>query len=522
VPAPKWFVIARNEYRIRTSSIRGIRPYFPYLIIGFLVVFVGYIAPALINPLFGIIDIPAFFISLIAVAIMQIILLMFFFYFMIFPIGNTLKDVRTEEYEIFLSAPIKPSDVLLGKFMGVMPFYAIGIVVVTGVFTAFLAPLGLGMIQIAIIVMIFIVTFLSALWIGTVIAAVLRTKLSKSPRGKDIGKALPLLIALPMIALMYALFAGGFVEALADPRTGGIIKTILLFFPSSWGAELMVLFAFNPGNIAAVWFETLTRFGGLILFFVATLWLGAKAANRAYSLETTTFTASVAKPDGTLYGTVKSLGGGKSFGTLLVSIFKDYGRRFENISKIVYIVGILVLVTVFFGMDLEEPMDALIQGFFFFPLLAVFVIGEVTVRGKENFFLYRKAPAGEGRLVKARFLHAWLVVIPIVVVYAVISLIFVPQITIIDLFAHTGLLVLIITANVAFVLGLFLLMPVFSDKPAELMGNMMIVMFVSIFLFIFSGIIFGRNLGILVLIIISWLLGIVFLYLGKRNLSKIE
>jgi len=516
VPVPKWLVIARNEYRTTTSGIRPIRPYFPYLVIGLLAVFVAFIAPAFVNLFID--DFLALILSQAAVPMVQIILFMLFFFLILFPISLALREMQTGELEIFRAAPIKPSDVLLGKFLGLTPFYAIFIAVIAGFFTAFLNPLGLDMVQITIIIIIFVVTLLSALWIGTVIAALLRTKLGKTARGKDIGKALSLIIALPAIAVMYAIIGGGLLEALADPGTSGMVKATLGLLPSSWGAEVFVGFASNPGNIAAVWFETLTRFGGLIIFFVAALWLGAKAADRAYSLDFTTFTASRAKPDGAFYQTVKYLGGGRSFGTLLVSIFKDYGRRFENLSKIAYVVGLLVLVGIFFG-DYEGPIGAMIMGIFLFPILAAFVVGEVTVRGKENLFICRKAPSGEGRLVKGRLLQGWLVVIPIVAVYATISLILVPQITFISLLTYTGLLVLIVAAYVAFALGLFLLMPVFSEKPAELMVNAMILTMVSAGLLMVSMIVFDLPLLYLPLI---WLLGIVFLYLGKRNLGRIE
>jgi len=513
---PKWLVIARNEYRTTTSSIRAIRPYFLYLVIGLLAVFVAFIAPAFVSLVID--DFLAFILSQAAVPMVQIILFMFFFFLLLFPISLALREMQTGQLEILRASPIKPSDVLLGKFLGVTPFYAIFIAVIVGFFTAFLNPLGLDMVQIAIIIIIFVVTLLSAIWIGTVIAALLRTKLGKSARGKDIGKALSLIIVLPAIAFMYAILGGGLLEVLADPGTSGVVKATLGLLPSSWGAEVFVGFASNPGNIAAVGFETLTRFGGLIIFFVAALWLGAKAADRAYSLEPTTFTASRAKPDGTFYKTVKYLGGGRSFGTLLVSIFKDYGRRFENLSKIAYIIGLLVLLGVFFG-DYDEPKEALMMGIFYFPLLAAFVVGEVTVRGKGNFFLYRKAPSGEGRLVKGRLLQGWLLVVPIAAVYATISLIFVPQITFISLLTYAGLLVLIVAAYVAFALGLFLLMPVFSEKPSDLMGNIMILMMVSLGMFIVSTIVFGLPL---LYVPLSWLVGIVFLYLGKRNLSRIE
>ncbi|GAH92402.1 unnamed protein product [marine sediment metagenome] len=90
---PKWLVIARNEYRTTTSSIRTIRPYFPYLIIGLLAVFVVFIAPAFVSPFIG--DFLALILSQAAVPLVQIILFVFFFFLMLFPISLALREMQT-------------------------------------------------------------------------------------------------------------------------------------------------------------------------------------------------------------------------------------------------------------------------------------------------------------------------------------------------------------------------------------------------------------------------------------------
>ena len=514
MPDPKWLIVARNEYRVHTGRIRRIRPYFPYIVIGLLAVYVVFVAPAVIDLFID--DFLAFILSKVAVAMIEIMLFLFFIYIMIMPITNTLREVQTGQLEIFLAAPIKPSDVLLGEFLGVMPFYAIAVTVIAGLFTAALNPLGLDLIQIAIILMIFIFTFLSALWIGSVIVALLRTRFGKVARGRDIGKALSMILALPLIALMYAIMGGGLLEALADPGTGGVVKAILGLLPSSWGAEVIVGFANNPGNISAVGFETVTRFGGLLVFFAVALWLGTKVANRAYSLEPTTFTASTAKPDGAFYKTIKYLGGGGSFGALLVSVFKDYGRRLENLSKIAYIVGLLVLLNIFM-VDPETAYESMMELFpLIFSVLAVFVVGEVTLRGKESLFIYRKAPSGVGRLVKARLLHGWLVVIPITVAIIVVRTLLFSQTTYISLLTNTGIIALIVAAYVAFALGLSLLNPAFSTKEGSFMVNVMIVPNTGVALLILTRSNWGMYLPII------WVIGIVFLYFGIRKLSRIE
>ena len=538
MPVRKWLVVARNEYRLHTSSIRMIRPYFLYMAIVLLAVYVAFIAPAIISPFID--DFLAFIITQAAVPMVQIILFMFFFYLIVFPISDTLREAQTGQMEIFLAAPLKPSDVLLGEFLGVMPFYAIAITVITGSFTALLVPLGLDMVQIAIIIMIFVVTLLSAFWIGIVISAILRTKLGKTTRGKDVGRALAVVIILPMIALMYAILGGGLLEALVDPGTSEMVRAILGLLPSSWGAEVFVSFASNPGNIGAVGFETLTRFGGLIVFFLAVLWLGTKVANRAYSLEPTTFTASRAKPDGFFYKTVKYLGGGRSFGTLLVSVFKDYSRRLENLSWVVYAVALVAMLGIFFLDSSSGPEDPLVSlSELGIPLLAGFVVGTVS-RGKTSFFMYMKSPSGVVKFVKARLLQGWLVAVPIGAGLVAVSTILVPQITLTSLLINIMWGSLRTVAAVAFLLGLALVIPVFSEESRErnlgIVINLMIAVFASIGLdIVFSelGLNFASilpNLDPLTGLLGDHLLrttlfslaGIVLLYVGTKKLSRIE
>ena len=530
---PKWLVIARNEYRVRISRIRKIKPYFPYLVIGLLGLYVAFIAPRFVSIFVG--DFLALVLSQAAVPMMQIMLFMIFIYFMIIPITSTLREEQTRQLEIFLAAPVKPSDVLLGEFLGQMPFYAIFVTIITGGLVALLSPLGLDAIQMAIIVAIFIVIFLSGFWIGSVIAAVLRTKLGKTARGKDIGRALAMIIALPLVALVYAIQFGGLPSALANPGTGGLVKAILSLFPSSWGGEVVVGFAANPGNIGAVGFETLTRFGGLIVFFLAILWLGTKVASRAYSLEPTTFVASRVKPDGAFYKAVKSLGGGGSFGTLLVSVSKDYSRRLENLSNIIYITGLLFLLAIFIVPKSEPmgPMYIYIMAQFLFPVLVVMINGEVTDRGKESLFMVRKTPSGEGKFIKALLVKGWLMAVPIAGAMTAVMTILSPQTTLVSLLINTGFMMLFVAAYTVFVLGLFLLNPAFSPKSMKLGVNVVIAIFASIGLFAVSLIslmrlgVWSETIGgmlsvYLLQTFLSWLLGSVCLYLGKRRLGKIE
>ncbi len=513
---PKWFTITRNEYRIRTSSIRQIRPYFPFLVIGALAIYVGFIAPAIVDYFLN--GLVAFLLSQVAGILVRFILFIFFFTFITFPISYTLRDVKTAQQEIFLSAPIKPSDVLLGEFLGELPLYAIIITLITGFFTALLMLAGLSMIQLAITIIIFIVTLSSALWIGTVISALLRTRLGKSARGKDMGKALSLLIVLPTLALIYAVLAvidpGTGRTSVIEGGTGGIVNLILGVIPSSWGGDIIVDFASNPGNVSAVLPETVIRFCGLIMFFVVILWIGVKVADRAYSLESTSFISARARPDGVLYRTIKR---GAS-GILFVSIFKVYIRRLQNLSYIAYIVGLLIIMNIF----LVEPGEAapiVAMGFFLFPVFAAFVASDITLRGKETLFIYRKAPSGENRFIKAMVFKGWSVVIPLTLAIVTVSLLLNPQAILFSPLTDIVLIVLTVVADILFASGLFLLMPAYTERGGEFLLDVMVVVMSSIGLFAVSLSVLDE---IMALPILHWVVGIAFLYAGKRNLGRIE
>jgi hypothetical protein len=496
--APKWLTVARNAYRIHTSRIRRIRRYFPLLVVSALTFYVAFIAPAVVAVLLD--EFTALLLSQAAVAVMQIVLFTIFVYFMVIPIANTLREEQTGQLEIFLAAPVKPSDVLLGEYLGVMPFYAIFVTVITGLIAGLLAPLGLGSLQLIIIVLLFVVTFLSAFWIGTVIAAVLRVKLGRTARGKDVGRALAMFLALPMVALIYGMQFGGVLQALADPGTRGMVKMLLGLLPSSWGSEIIVRFALNPGNLGAVAVETFVRFMALVLFFGVSLLLGGKAADRLYSLEPTTFISSTAKPDGAFYRAM--------------NIFIIPGASSSDD-----------------GLNAVDMSLMLTQ--FVVPIIVVMVTGDVTVQGKATLFIYRKAPAGEGRLVRAMLVKSWLMAIPIVGVTTIGAVFSAAQPNPLSLVTVTGLMVLYVAAHASFVLGLFLLNPAYSYKSMKLGVNIMIAIFVSIGLFAASlflltrGFVRAEPIGGIRAVqalqtALSVLVGTVVLTVGKRQLSRIE
>ena len=521
MPRRKWLVLAKNSYLLRTSGFGRLRYLVPLLIGVPVVAAIFAIVPWMTD--FFLDEVEVFFLSTAAVVLIQIILFTMFILFLFFPISFSLNSGQEEYYEILLSAPLRPKDVILGKFIGDMPFYSVGVIAASSVLVALLLPLGLGVIQGALITIVFVLTFFSALWIGVVLAAMIRSKIGSSTRGKDIGKALSMAVALPMVGLMYALMSGMVYTALVDSGSSGPLPFVLDLLPSSWGADVVVGFAVTPGDATGISLEDTLRVGAMAVFFVGVLWAGTVFADRAYNLESQSLSSNLARQEGLFYRAVRAVCGGGAFGSLVVSVFKDYGRRLENVSKVVYVIGLVALVTFFFG-DTEDSDGGLIMMFFLLPFLAGFIVGEVTVRGKENLFIYRKAPNGESRLVWARLAQSMLVMTPLTVVATAIPLITMSGMDNPAAYLMVPYMIAFSAALVVFSLGLFLMWPVFSEKPADMMANVMILMFFMMgcfFATVFLGL-FGDVAGWLFMLALTSLSGAVVLLLGVRNLRTLE
>ena len=521
MPRRKWLVLAKNSYLLRTSGFGRFRYIVPLLIGVPVVAAIFAFVPWITN--FFLDEVEVFFLSTAAVALIQITLFTTFILFLFFPISFSLNSGQEEYYEILLSAPLRPKDVILGKFIGDMPFYSVGVVAVSSVLVALMLPLGLGVVQGTLITLVFMLTFFSALWIGVVIAAMIRSKIGSSTRGKDIGKALSMAVALPMVGMMYALMSGTVYTALLDVGSSGPLPFVLDLLPSSWGADVVVDFGVSPGDASGISLENSLRVGAMAAFFVGVLWVGTKFADRAYNLESQGLSSNLARQEGAFYRAVRAVSGGGAFGTLVVSVFKDYGRRLENVSKVVYIIGLVALVTFFFG-DAEDAEGGLIMIFFLLPFLAGFIVGEVTVRGKENLFIYRKAPKGESRLVRARLVQSVLVMAPLTVVATAIPLLTMSGMDTAAAYMMVPYMIALSVALVVLSLGLFLMWPVFSEKPADMMANVMILTFFMMgcfFMTVFLGL-FGEVNGWLFILTLTSLSGAIVLLLGVRNLRALE
>jgi hypothetical protein len=517
---PKWMVIAKNEYLLKTSGFRRYRRAFPILALALVAVYVLFVAPAMFSLASDYTR--TFLLSDAALAFMQVMLFVIFISIVTIPIMQTLQDTNVTPLETLLSAPVKPKDVLLGKYLGSLPSYAIVVSIIAGTFLAMFIPFGMTMDQVLLAVLVFVLIVMIALWLGVLIAAILKAWLGRSVRGREAGQALAMLISLPLIAVMYSVMNGDMLDSLEG--YGSALSSPFSFLPSSWGADVIVRFLRHPGDVRFESGSTFLGVLGLVAFLAASIYIGIRLSGRAYDLEPVSFSAAKAKPEGKFYRYVRMLCAGGSFSTVVVTVLKDYGRRLENLSRIIYILGLVILMELFMLGSLPEGnyvSVALLTITWMMAFLCVFVVGEVTARGKENLFIYRKAPQGESRLIRARIVQGCVVVQPVAAVSALIVL--VPSnIPLAEATVLTLAVVAIATAYVVMSIGLFLLSPAFSEKPGEMIGNAIAVLAISFILYVLCIAIYGEPWGLLALVLMSSSLGSILLLAGSLKIKAIE
>jgi len=167
---------------------------------------------------------------------------------------------------------------------------------------------------------------------------------------------------------------------------------------------------------------------------------------------------------------------------------------------------------------INEPEFFMEMSMFMSPVLGMFIVGEATLRGKEALLIYRKTPSGMSRFIKARLVHAWIVIIPVMGGLLLGQSILAGNVITVDLLLGIGNILLIAVANVALGLGVALLNPAFSRKSGNFMANIQIVVFWGIATFFIPRVLHQPWLHFPLAVIA----GVLVLFLGAKKLRSIE
>ncbi len=530
-PSGLWFTIAKNEYRITINSFApSSKRYFLPFVVLVVVFYPTIITPVLLDYLFKAGDLQN--LSTVLSLMYEILLLNIFLIFITLPISLGIKDIKAGNLELLLSTPMRSSDILVGEFFGRLPFYILGAVLVGGILTGIFGASGTNPGIVVVLTLLVVLDFLIAYWIGTCVGFYLRSLLSKSSRMKDLGKALSFILIIPAVFAMYGTMSL-IMNYIEENSFNTTIKDFLTIFPSSWIAfiskELL-----NMTNFTGIVSNDFLLYSSLIVVLIIIIILaGMKLGNNIYNLEPTSFSESEVVPHNITYNFFKLLGGNGSFGVLLAYNYKNYIRRFENLSKIVYAITLMFAILLFFNnMQLDNEFSYIIAQVLS-ALLSGFMISELTIYGKEKLLLYRQSPIGEWKFIFSKIIVYGIIIIPIVLLFNVLLSFIITDLTVYSFFRNLVLITIATLALICLSTGIFLLNPPFNDKAPEFMINFQVIIFGSVFLFmalLISGLVIikppthGSQFLMTQTIHASILslAGLVCLVLGKKRLEHLE
>ncbi|MFW9911314.1 MAG: hypothetical protein ACFFEU_02530 [Candidatus Thorarchaeota archaeon] len=543
--ARNWLVIAKTEYLVATSRFHTKRKAISLLIVAFALVWALFIAPAIMSSLFNLFAVEIQTILAIAFpGLMRSVMLLLWIIVLIYPISYALQEIRIGQWEIMLSNNVSTRDMLFGTFLGKLPGY--------GLLVLFLAPVLISLFAIvyqvsligqALMYGVLYITALVTLWFSNVISTAIQAKLGESSRGNDIAKALSMVVAaiviVPMYGIMY--FAGPLAEIMG--------MDVFLILPSTWGADLITWTAiyFNGVGLpqsTILAFESILLFGpalDLLLiaaFSIVLIAFGLTASDRLFTIEAgarTEVVTTVGRDNLVLRGVRNLLSG--SFGVMVVTSLKDFGRKAQNLSRLGYGVFLSILLPLMMnfsgiGSTVGDPL--------FVPMMATFMtgmmlgmLGGITFGGigfldsKDQLWILKGAPNGASKFVRARVVSHFLFAIPIALI-STISVTVILGLGIVVFLAMSVYVYTILCGSILIATGITANNPAYEDiKSSAFMINtgltIIIIMFSSMFTLIWGILIILREgnipLGLLVNTVPILIIGFIVVYIGSKRLS---
>ncbi len=400
-----WTKIAKNEMRVRTSKFRKNRLAFFLVLYSFLIFWAFFLCPLIFDQfmptLAGLEDLSPILVPSIAMIIEQLMMI-FFIMIMIYPLNNIYRQTEIGFKEILLASPTTAGDIFLGEFSGKIPILFSYVFALTPIFVNMLNPIfNLNFIQTLVIyTCVFGLVFLANL-VGTIIMSWLEHKIAKSEKARDIAKALLILLSIGMVALIYSL-QFGFQFIMDHPE----FKNYLMWYPPLWFSNV-ILYSFDPTLLSTYILNIWTSLALVILVPIMILYISYKKADRFYTLEGgVEKVSSVIEKENAFYKFNRRIIGTKWEG-LIITQFKQFFRKKENIMKLIYLGGITCVYGVIFSFSVRDAQQQFISGGFT-RLMVVFMGGMlygimlgsfIFVGSKDLLWVYKRSPRNINGLV---------------------------------------------------------------------------------------------------------------------------
>ncbi|MFW9965640.1 MAG: hypothetical protein ACFFEA_00665 [Candidatus Thorarchaeota archaeon] len=558
----KWYHIAKAEFFVLTAGMKKHRYLMAGILYALAIVWATYLAPTIILGFIQLImpmDAIRTLLMVLFPGLMRTVMLFLWALLLLFPLSQSLQEIKIGQWEIFLSNNVKTKDILTGTFLGKIPMYGFFVIVFAPLLISpFMLAFEVSLLGQALVYTVIAMMVISTIWLSNFITSVIQARLGESSRGNDIAKALSMVVALIVIIPMYGLMF--FMPQLSEL----LGMNAFLVMPFTWPADLVswVAITFNGIGLtgsqilafgAILQLDMLTSALLMAAFGLAFVPIAIVAADRVFTISAgvrTETVTTVGRENIFLRG-IRSVAKGP-FGALTIVSLKDFGRKAQNLSKIFYGVVLAIILPILIQQmtimegevfDATEilPMISIMIG-----VVGVFPFaGAGFLESKDQLWIIRSAPKGASRFMRARIITGFMMAIPLSLA---------PTLVMTFMFSLAPLLALqifvsafiVVCGAVMVAMGVTAQNPNYEDTKSSahqtvLITSMMLTQFTLIgplFAAIFLDMGLGFNLfrfmesviGIDGFMAVEMFLGPVFLllvgglmlYLGIRSLGKVE
>ncbi|MBN2229372.1 MAG: hypothetical protein JW779_07230 [Candidatus Thorarchaeota archaeon] len=553
----QWLAIAKAEFQVLFASMRSHRKTYVSILAIIAFSWAMVIAPVVIGYFIGLI-IPMEslqpLLQLIFPGLMRTIVLFLWILLLLFPLSYALQEIKIGQWEIFLSNNVSTRNIMAGTFLGKIPLF--------GLIVVFFSPLLITPLVLAFevnivgqIMLYGVITLLAlgTIWLSNFITSIIQARLGDSSRGNDIAKALSMVIAIIVIIPMYGLMF--FLPTVSEMM--GMDAFLLL--PPTWFADTLSWLAITFNGVGLTVDQT-TIFGNFLQldllvssllmggFVFATIIIALRAADRVFTIDAgvRTQVVTTVRNENLILRGIRRLSSGP-FGSLMVSNFKDFTRKAQNLSKIFYgVVLACILPIILTTVDAEyiQIREMIIMIIAMLSLVGSFPFaGAGFLESKDQLWMIQGAPNGASKFVKSRIVTQAMIGIPLIFIPATLMYILL-EMTPFELLALIGLGYMAIFGGMLISTGITAGNPNYEDTKspahqANLMTSVMLaefsiigVLFIDMFLTIGLGIdmlgfiasIVGSNYLMFgmsfVGILVQWSLGAILVWIGIRKLSS--
>lgn len=442
--ARKWLAVAKAELFVQTSRFRRWRKGVSLFFLCFGVLWALFIVPTLMSTILAGLGLTVEMLFMASFpSLMRSAMLLLWIILLVYPISYALQEIRIGQWEIMLSNNVSTRDMMFGMFAGKVPSYGLLVLYIAPImlspFTLIFDVNPLGQ---AIMYLVIFFVALGTLFLSNLLTTAIQAKLGESSRGNDIAKGLAMVVAVVVLAPMYGLMY------FADSMSAILGMDVFLLFPFTWGADIIswTVIVFNGLGLAADTFlgvlklDAITNLTLITAFTGCIVVLAFISADRIFKFGSGPRTEKITTvgQENFILKSIRSAWPGP-FGVMVVTTIKEFSRKMQNVSRLIYGVVLSILLPVILNYSIssipEEPpagvhelivmITIIMLGMMLAMISGVTFGGIGFLESKSQLWIIKSAPGGAWKFAKARVAESLLLAIPLAIVPSVaVSIVF--------------------------------------------------------------------------------------------------